>query len=392
MMSTRRGFMRGMFAVVAAASLPMMRAHTSPAQAAAPDATTRATVITAPASQTGTWEHLGPAQPVKRLFTPTSGALLASTGSALLRSDDAGTSWREVPLPVDSGVHSMEVDPNDHRVVYAASAAGVHRTDDEGASWSSVLPSTLSTLRIAVSSANDQILYVAQAGGGSSGSTGGAFAFRRSLDRGATWETLEETTQGPCSWAVLILQPHPTDPTRLFRTQGCYAGRNLGDIIEQSRDNAASFTTLFSAQTAFPQAIVGGGGVEPGRLYLSLNNDFRSGGSRIVASGDDGTTWTPILEYTGGGTMSGATVPSTIISGLAYDPAAPERVFVAQERKMITQQPVEASGVASTVDGGLTWAEIGQQDLPHINQLALGIDGLNLFAATEAGVWRLPLG
>jgi len=336
--------------------------------------------------QVGTWESLGPARPIKRLFAPASGPLLASTGTALLHSDDAGATWREVPLPAETGTHSIDVDPTDHRVIYAATTAGLHRSDDAGASWSLVLPTALAALRIAVSPANNSIVYVAQSGGNA-----GAFAFLRSLDRGATWETLEETSQGPCAWSVLVLQPHPIDPSRLFRTQGCYAGRNLGDALDQSRDNGATFSRLYAAQTAFPQPIVGGAGVEPSRLYVAANNDFRSGGSLVATSADDGATWTTILEHKGGGTMTGAKDASTVITGLAYDPATPARVFVGQERKTVSNQTIEASGVVATADGGQTWAPIGQQDLPHISQLLLGIDGLNLFAATEAGLWRLSL-
>jgi hypothetical protein len=384
MKATRRDLIQGLSAVVATATLSMTQAIAPSAQAAAWAPPRRLSVR---AVRAGIWEQLGPAQPIKRLFAPASGPLLASTRTGLLHSDGAGATWRDVPLPADASVQTVEVDPTDHRVIYVATPGGVHRSDDAGASWSLVLPSALATLRLAVSQAQCGVVYVAQGGGNT-----GTFAFLRSLDHGAAWEKLDEATQGPCAWSVLVLQPHPSDPARLFRTRGCYAGRNFGDALEQSRDNGSTFTTCFAPTMAFPLAIVGGAGAEPGRFYVAANNDFRSGGSLVVTSADDGATWTPIIEHKGGGTMTGAMDASTVITGLAYDPATPVRVFVGQERKFVSSQTIEASGVVATADGGQSWAPIGQQDLPHISQLLLGIDDLNLFAATETGVWRLALG
>lgn len=385
MATSRRGFLRGIAA--AAATMLLAPSLTSSAASAAPVVTSRigATSVRGVPLQAGAWEPLPLTEPTFRLFMPASGALLATTEAGLQRSDDAGLSWRAVPLPADGKTSRFAVDPNDHRTIYASSPAGVHRSDDEGATWSLILPSALDTLRIAISPASSDVIYVAQ------GNAKGAFAFLRSVDRGASWEKLEETTQGPCVWSVLILQPHASDPARLFRTQGCYAGRDLGDSLEQSRDQGAAFTRMYTPQTAFPHAIVGGGGAEPTRLYVASNNDYRAGGSVLVTSGDDGATWTPILTNTGGGTMSGANDPSTVISGLTYDPAAPGRVFVALERKRVNLQTVEASGVTSTTDGGQTWTPLGQQDLPSVHQLGLGIDGRFLFAATQAGAYRMAL-
>lgn len=388
MKATRRTFLQGLAAAVAAASLPFVHRATAPtAEAATAGAMAAVPAAGARTMQAAAWEQLGLATPVTRLFAPASGALFAGTGAELFRSDDAGATWRPVPVPAEPRVHAVTVDPTDHRVVYAATSAGLHRSDDEGGSWSLILPSALATLRVAVSPANPQVIYVAQGGGNA-----GAFAFARSVDGGATWETLEQTTQGPCAWSVAVLRPHPTDAGRLFRTHGCYAGRDLGDSLDQSRDGGSSFAPIFRPKTSFPLAIVGGGGVEPTRLYAASNNDYRSGGSLIATSADDGASWTTILEHSGGGTMTGSKEASTLMTGLAYDPAAPGRVFATIERKHINRQVVEAAGLTATDDGGQTWTELGQQDLPAVSEIMLGIDARWLFAATATGVWRMPLG
>jgi hypothetical protein len=42
-------------------------------------------------------------------------------------------------------------------------------------------------------------------------------------------------------------------------------------------------------------------------------------------------------------------------------------------------------------DGGLTWLDLGGRDLGRIRNLALGIDGRYLYAATDHGLWRLAV-
>lgn len=53
---------------------------------------------------------------------------------------------------------------------------------------------------------------------------------------------------------------------------------------------------------------------------------------------------------------------------------------------------ITSATVMASQDGGLSWSTLGQQPLPPIRDLVLGIDGLNLFAATRTGVMRMPLG
>ena len=136
----------------------------------------------------------------------------------------------------------------------------------------------------------------------------------------------------------------------------------------------------------------GGSGLDPAIYYLAANKDFRSGGSLLLGSVDDGVTWTTLLEHNGGGTMQGAKTPSTTITGLTYDPAAPQRVFLAQQEKTGTQPGSGAHTVIASSDGGAGWSALGSRPLARVNELVLGIDGQYLFAATEQGVHRIAVG
>jgi photosystem II stability/assembly factor-like uncharacterized protein len=389
MIATRRGFLRGLVALAAAAAIPPPATRVA-ASSAASVASRQSPVMTAPnTAQGGDWAALGPDVSVGRLFAPATGALFTATEGDLFRSDDAGTSWRQIELPLSQRKERVvEVDPADHRVIFADGDGGLQRTTDDGATWSTVLPSDRRTLRVAISPADPHVLYVAQ-----QGASWTDWFFWRSLDQAASWENLEEIHNSmSCGWSIRLLYPHPTDPTRLFRTAGCYAGRDLNDTLDESRDRGSTFATIFTPRFAFPSRLVGGSGIEPGRYYLATNNDSRQGGSSLLVSADDAATWTPILEYAGGGTATGSTSPSITIGALSYDPTTPSRVFVSLHRHDDLRKPAANGGIVATSDAGASWSEIGSPEMPRVDDLALGIDGKYLFAASEQGVWRLALG
>ena len=50
----------------------------------------------------------------------------------------------------------------------------------------------------------------------------------------------------------------------------------------------------------------------------------------------------------------------------------------------------ETSAVRTSSDGGQTWVDLGQGLPGPAASLALGIDGRNLYAATESGVSPAP--
>jgi photosystem II stability/assembly factor-like uncharacterized protein len=380
--------LRGLVATAVTTAIPMpgTRAQTAAATPLTSGAGSQASA--ARRARAADWVVSAPDLAAGRLFTPASGPLFAAGPAGLWRSDDAGASWLPVALPqLRAPDAAVDVDPTDHRVIYADTPAGLQRTDDDAATWTTILPSDRKVLRVAISPADPSVLYVAQAG-----ASNADFWLLRSRDRGATWEPLEELRQAPCGWSSLILTPHPTDAFRLFRTDGCYAGRDLGDDLQESRDSGSTWRTALTPKTAFPHAIVGGGGLEPGRFYLSVNNDARSGGSLVYTSSDDGGSWTPVLEHKGGGTMSGPKTPSLTIGGLAYNPVAPGSIFVGVNSKSDPFKPIDFGSVMTTGDGGASWAALGQSSLPQIIALALGIDGQNLFAATAGGIMRIALG
>jgi photosystem II stability/assembly factor-like uncharacterized protein len=313
------------------------------------------------------WELMPLGGRVLQLFTPASGAFLARTTDGLFRSDDGGTSWAPIDAPTE--LQLAAVDPADHAVLYVSAGEGISKSGDGGASWTLALPTPQRAINIAVSPADTNLVYVALSGRGISAD----FELHRSVDGGVTWQKLEEHHNSLCGWGAPIFNPHPTDSARVLRSAGCHAGRSqtTGDTLDQSVDRGESWSTLFHPRPYFPSRLVGGRGSAPGRFYLGASTGFSSAGGWIYRTDDDGATWVEVLDAQSG----------SHVGGLAYDPSTPDRVYAG----------LSTGGVKTTSDGGVTWLDLGRQDLGRINDLALGIDAINIYAATDNGLWRLRL-
>ena len=386
--------------------------------------------LQARANPYASWEQLaGVPGPVMRIFTPTSGALFAQTDRGLFRSDDGGDSWRPVALPdgVLATTGSIVVEPRDHTTLYVVSAEGLLRTIDDGASWSVIRPRDAdfsSILAVAVSPADRDLLYLVE----SNGSTR-TIRFVRSLDRGATWSVFEQDGHEHlwCDWKIGMLLPHPTDPNRLFRSAACPHSGGPSAPLQQSQDRGDTWTILVDSGTVapetvqnplvvrtpvptpvttgrfaepvpkpgqvsgFPDQLVGGQGAVPTRFYLGIWKDSRGGGSSLLRTDDDGRTWHLLLDYFGGGGMTPQDDPrpDVTIGGLAYDPAAPDRVYVGFNEQVKGQ--ASTTTVRASADAGATWTDLGVGIHGRVRALALGIDGRNLYAATHLGLFRMRL-
>jgi len=325
------------------------------------------------AAQAPEWALLDGSEPALQLFAPSSGALFARTASGLKRSDDGGIIWHPVDLPPRKDFQKrivVEVDPSDHTRLFANGADGLYRSIDDAQTWTPLpLPTgTGSSIRsIAVSPADRALVYVSKVSGEDVGTT---LWTVRSGDGGDTWELVKRDDAGPsCGYRVDLFAPHPTDPSRVYRNVGCTRGGPGGGPLEHSADQGVTWTDLTPPEAGGPNRIVGGRAVAGRRFYLATRLVPKTA-SRLYESEDGVGDWRRIAE---------ARVDT--IDALADDPRNPNRVYVG----------TSDGTVRALVGGDQQWALLGQQGLGAIHDLVLGVDGANLYAATEQGIWRYPL-
>lgn len=324
------------------------------------------------------WQPTGLAEPTYGLGAPPSGAFFASTKTGFRRSDDGGASWRPVPLPPGydgdpRSVPGFAVDPNNHDRIFATGSL----TLDGGATWTPFenwpfRPDQNHRLRI--SAADSNLLYVAATAAGTGDEMGtDRVRMLRSRDGGATWDrflTLTSADFRPGSaMAIPIFDPHPSNPNILFHSVGGFRGSGNQSVLRRSVNQGATAKEVLFEAVHYPSGLVGGRGAASNRFYVVLRSEERT--QYLYRSDDDGETWSRLEGF--------ETEPNVSVR-LSIDPAGPDRVFAA----------LGGAGIRLSEDGGLSWTDLGLAD-QAVHDLALGIDGANLYAATDAGVLRLPL-
>lgn len=377
--------------------------------------------------------------PVSNLITFANGTMLAQQSDNLQRSEDGGQNWSAISLPPAGPSDDpstgrpgpfglLGADPGNARILFATGAAPLYKSSDAGTTWKVVLtagqldglkkdsiPSRepdrrgqgFHSLAVAVSPADRNRVYAEIAWRGAYA----PYGLYESSDGGETWILQQKVTYASlCHVSVAMLMPHPTNPQRLFRETDCLAARNFGSLLTQSFDEGRTFHAFWEVPDAdnlnficrgmestygFAHALVGGAGSAPHRWYLAVNRAFGFGGSTVLRSEDDGSTWQEILAYRGGGSGQ---LPCTEagdwnvrIAGLAYDSDNPDRLYVARIATDPHAHSVISSGVTMTPNGGITWTDLASQQMGSIAALALGPDSASLYAATDQGVWRLDV-
>jgi hypothetical protein len=353
------------------------------------------------------WEALGPGDAtVSELYTPTSGALLATDKDGLHRSDDGGLTWRTIPRPDQTDL--VTVSPVNHDLLYAAGEGGVYRSQDGGGNWNKISDQASGWRRLAVSPADPDVLY-GDASTMSDDRDGTIIQYERrvSHDAGATWEvthTFEErrASGSPyvCGHSVREFRPHAINGARLLTVEGCTARDDPFSYVSYDEGRTSSSFPEIDRLSWASGPTVGGQGVDPARWYAVtyrshvLYNRIRH--SRLLRSDDDGASWTTVFEENSGEPYKGTAIPVDYVARLAYDAPHPDDVFAVFERYVpdsdrYKELKPRSFTVRRSRDAGATWSELGARDLPEVYGLAVGVDGRYLYARTLKGAYRMAL-
>ncbi len=177
-----------------------------------------------------TWRRLslGLANSVSAVAASTHDANLAVAATPLgfFKSRDAGATWRQLSQGLEAGtIHALALLPGDDRLVFAATKTGLLRSADQGRTWErrgSGLP--LSDIAGLAFAPDGRTVYA------SDFTNGGVFV---SGDAGDTWSRF--TASGLVSDRVFTLAVDPRGPGRLL------AGATAGGLHLFSPDSPSAF-------------------------------------------------------------------------------------------------------------------------------------------------------
>lgn len=250
--------------------------------------------------------------------------LIAGTFNGIFRSDDAGSSWQQLPTASQPGlvhVESLAIDPRDPNIIYAGTWYLPYKTTDGGRSWASIKNGIIDDSDIfaididprdrnhIIASACSGIYETRNAGNNWKKVQGIPSQSRRTraimqhpsipgLVFAGTTEGFWRSDKGgdSDSWMVTTsrqleinsIAVHPTHPETIY-----IGTNNYGVMV--SNDGGRNFAPSNGGYSGrFANTIVADREA-PSRIYASTINTTTGGGFFFISE-DDGQTWHPAMR------------------------------------------------------------------------------------------------
>ena len=273
-------------------------------------------------------------------------------GSGVLKSTDAGRTWRRVSgdsLPTPGEVTGLVVDPSDPNRLYLAQysglgedgvlrSSGVYTSTDGGATWRRTLAGLVRDL--AMSPADPRVLFacmrrVDEAGDRPPG-------LYRSTDSGRTWSLAYEGPFEASSLPSFSVAVTPADPNRVYLFGAGRTNNVVGKHFATSTDGGRTFRSGGggAAPTTSASFLVASPG-QASTLYLGFP------GGDVFKSTDSGVTFVCLSNGYCDGTFGRNDEIHVDQLSLVVDPADDARILVGND-----------GGLYESLDRGSNWRSL----------------------------------
>ncbi|WP_194851009.1 WD40/YVTN/BNR-like repeat-containing protein [Nonlabens antarcticus] len=324
-----------------------------------------------------------------------------SSGYGIWKSVDAGKSWKQAGLPDSRHVSRLEIDPNDHNIVYAAVMGniykgtenrGVYKSIDGGKSWKKTLFTNdlAGAVDLIIDPSNPRNLYAStwrlQRTPYSLSSGGDGSALWKSTDYGENWVEISKNegfAKGTLGIMGITVSPMNSDKLYAIVENkdegGLYRSNDAGLTWTKTNDDrslrqrAWYYTRIYAdpqdEDAVYVMNVSYHKSTDGGRNFTSSNaphGDHHDlwiapeDSNRMIIADDGGAQ----ITYDGGETWSTYhNQPTAQFYRLTTDNAFPYRIYTAQQDNSTVRIPHRTNGGSIT---DTDWEETAGGESAHI--------------------------
>ena len=309
---------------------------------------------------------------------------VAVSAGNIWKTTNNGTTW--TPVFDNYGAYSigcLKLDPSNPFVIWAGTGEhnsqrqlgygdGVYRSEDGGTSWKNMgLKNSRQIGMIAIDPRNSEVVYVAAEG--SIWGPGGDRGLYRTSDGGKTWKKVLDISENT-GVSNVVLDPRNPDviyATSEQRRRHVYTkiGGGPESAVYKSKDGGNTWDKIMKG---LPSGDIGGMGLaispaDPDILYIIMEAAGESGG--FYRTANRGASWEKMSSHTSQGQY---------FNDIFCDPVNKDKVY---SMEVITQV---------TTDGGKTWTPLGNNQR-HVDDHAMWIDPDNtnhFYIGGDGGIYE----